>query len=86
MNLSKDLKKEIEDLKISELEQNNPMFAFSELYETIESYVTQIEKDIIDVSSKRNKLTQVIDKYKRMSIDEFIKLILKDGYAMIKDF
>ena len=77
---------EIEDLKISELEQDNPMFAFNELYETIESYVVQLEKDIIDVSSQRNKLTQVITKYKRMAMDEFIKHILKDGYEMIKDY
>lgn len=77
---------EIEELKISELEQDNPMFAFSELYDTIESYVAQLEKEIIDIESERNKLTNVINKYKRMAIHEFIKLILKDGYNMIKDY
>lgn len=67
---------EIENLKISELEQDNPMFAFNELYETIETYVAQLENDSIDILTKKNKLTQLLGKYKRMAVDEFIKLVL----------
>lgn len=78
--------KEIEDLKISELEQDNPMFAFNELYETIEAYIEQIENESIVISPKRNKLVNLLAKYKKMAIEEFIKLILKDGYEMIRNY
>ena len=77
---------EIEGLKIFELEQDDPMFAFNELYETIETYVAQLEDNSIDIKPQKNKLTQLLGKYKRMAVDEFIKLILKDGYEMIQGY
>jgi hypothetical protein len=76
----------IKDLKIVELEQENPIFAFNELYVTIEDYITQLENQLIIIKSKKNRVTQLIGKYAKMARDEFVKLVLKDGYEMIKNF
>ena len=46
---------EIEDLRVTELEQDNLLFAFSELYDTIEEYINQIEKDSFKMNSKEKQ-------------------------------
>lgn len=76
----------IEDLKVVELEQENPMFAFNELYVTIEDYIKQLENQLIIIKSNKNRVTQLIGKYAKMAVNEFVKLVLKDGYEMIKNF
>ncbi len=77
---------EIEDLRVTTLEQDNPLFAFTELYETIEEYINQVEDDSVKIKQKYNKIVRLRDKYSKMVIDEFVKLVLKDVYGRISNF
>lgn len=74
---------EIEDLRISLLEQDDLKFAFNELYETMREYVSHVE---VNVKPKRNKILQIVDKYKKIAFEEFVRLLLKDGYEIIKNY
>ena len=74
---------EVEDFKISILEQNNYLFAFKELYSTIEDYVKQIDDPDKEIRTNSNKLIQVFNKYKNIALEEFIKLIFQESYKKI---
>lgn len=73
---------EVEDLQIIELEQTNIMFAFQELYSTIDSYV----KDSKNLPVlERNKATEFIGKVKETTVDELIKFVIVQGLEKVKD-
>lgn len=75
---------EIEDLRITQLEHDNPLFAFNELYESLEEYIKQIDRESIELSPKKTKVLKLVDKYTKMAFDEFVKLVLKEGYEMLR--
>lgn len=73
---------DVEDLQIIELEQTNKMFAFQELYSTIQSYL----KDSKNLPVlERNKLTEFIGKVKKTTVDELIKWVIVQGLEKVKD-
>lgn len=67
---------DVEDVKIVELEQDNLMFAFQELYITIKTY---IEDSKIFYQPKANKLIDLVGRVKRISVNELIKWVIEKG-------
>ena len=71
-----------EDLQIMELEQTDKMFAFQELYSTIENYL----KDSKNLPApERNKLTKFLGDAKRITVKEFMKWVIGQGFEKAKD-
>lgn len=73
----------IEEFKITQLEQNNPLFALDELYETIEVYIKSIENKPFDKSYTKNKMLQSFKSFKKIAAEQFIKVILENGYKRV---
>jgi hypothetical protein len=67
---------DVEDLEIVELEQTDKMFAFEELYSTVESYLKNSKKL---PKPKKNKLTEFFGDVKKITVEEFIKWIIAQG-------
>ena len=74
--------REVTDIEIVELEQSNLMFAFEELYTTIESYINNNEEQ---ENLKTNKLTQFVNQVKRISVDKLIKWVVDKGLRHADD-
>jgi hypothetical protein len=65
---------EVKDLEIVELEQSNLMFAFKELYDTIQNYIARInDKDAKNDKPKTNRLKEYWKSTKKIGVDRFIK-------------
>ncbi len=73
---------DVEDLQIIELEQTNKMFAFQELYSTVESYLKDSKNLPVP---ERNKPTKFIGKVKKTTVDELIKWVIGQGLEKVKD-
>lgn len=67
---------DVEDLQIVELEQTDKMFAFEELYSTIESYIKDSKKI---PKQEKNKLTEFFGKVKNITVEELIKWVIEQG-------
>ena len=67
---------EVDDLQIIELEQRDKMFAFLELYSTIENYLKNSKKV---PKPKKNKLTQFIGTVKKISVEKLIEWVIGEG-------
>ncbi|MEQ3655683.1 MAG: hypothetical protein ABNH00_07450 [Dokdonia sp.] len=67
---------DVADIQIIELEQIDKMFAFKELYDTIENYLKN-SKDL--PIPKRNKLTEFVGKIKTITVEELIKWVIGQG-------
>lgn len=67
---------EVKGLQIVELEQTNKMFAFEELFSTIESYLKNSKKI---PKPKRNKLTEFFGKVKNITVEELIEWVIEQG-------
>ncbi|TPD69760.1 hypothetical protein [Flavobacterium microcysteis] len=66
----------VEDLQIVELEQNDKMFAFQELYSTIEDYL----KDSRNIPKpKKNKLFNFFGNVKKVAVEELIAWVLNES-------
>ncbi|WP_413534079.1 hypothetical protein [Empedobacter brevis] len=74
--------KEVENLEIVELEQNDKMFAFQELYSTVENYIED-SKNI--PKPKKNKLLTFAGHVRRVAVDELISWVLTQGAGKAKD-
>lgn len=73
---------DVADIQIIELEQTDKMFAFKELYDTIENYL----KDSKDLPiPKRNKLTEFVGKVKTITVEELIKWVIGQGLEKAED-
>ncbi|QXP55186.1 hypothetical protein H0I25_14005 [Cellulophaga sp. HaHa_2_95] len=73
---------DVDDVQIVELEQTDKMFAFQELYNTIENYLKN-SKNL--PTPKRNKLTEFIGKVKTITVEELIKWVIGQGLERAED-
>lgn len=67
---------DVDDVEIVELEQTDKMFAFEELYSTVESYLKNSKNLPIP---KKNKLTEFFGDVKKITVEEFIKWVISQG-------
>tara|TARA_R100000935_G_C2819474_1_gene158998 strand:- start:67 stop:636 length:570 start_codon:yes stop_codon:yes gene_type:complete len=68
--------RDVEDIQIIELTESDRMFAFQELFTSIESYL----KDSTEiVTPKRNLIPELIKKSKKVGIEQLINLIIQQG-------
>lgn len=74
------VEREVTDIEIVELEQNNLMFAFQELYSTIENYINESDEQL---EPKTNKLIQFVNRVKKISVDKLIKWTLDKGLEQV---
>lgn len=73
---------DVKDVEIVELEQSNMMFAFQELYTTIEEYIENSEKLS---KPKKNKFVKTFKKVKTMSVNQFIGWVIQEGLEHAKE-
>ena len=74
---------EVENVQIVELTEPDRMFAFEELFSSIKSYL----KDSTEiVTPKRNLIPELVEKTKKIGVEQLIKLIIQQGLKKALDF
>jgi hypothetical protein len=79
--------REVTKVEIVELGQTNLMFAFKELYDSIENYKARIKDSSVEKTKpKTNKLTEFFDTVKKVSLDKFIEWLIDKGAQKASDY
>lgn len=79
--------REVANVEIVELEQTNLMFAFKELYDSIENYKARINDKSVEKSKlKVNKITEFVKEVKKISFDKLIELIMDKGFEKAEEY
>ena len=73
---------DVENIQIEELEQINLMFAFEELYSTIENYI-QNSKEILNL--KKNKIIEILETVKKITVKELIRIVINKGLQGVEN-
>ena len=63
------------EIEIIELEQDNLLFAFEELYSVIESYVKKLKKEEVD-EKKENSFIRFFKSFKKIAVDKIIEHVV----------
>lgn len=74
---------DVKDIEIVELEQSNIMFAFDELYRTIEDYVEKLSIDKTDKSIKPNKFIRLFQSVKKIALEKFIEYLVNKSFEHV---
>ncbi|MBM1107330.1 hypothetical protein JQC67_14340 [Aurantibacter crassamenti] len=73
---------DVEDVQIVELSEPDRMFAFEELFSSIEDYLKDSQKII---TPKRNILPELVKKAKKIGVEQLMKVIIQQGLKKALD-
>lgn len=78
---------EVADIEIVELEQNNLMFAFKELYDIVKNYIDRAKNESTKaIIPKTNKLKEFLRSAKKIAVQQFLKSLMDRGIEFGEKF
>ena len=73
---------EVENIQLVELTEPDRMFAFKELFDSIDSY---LKNSAAIVSTNRNLIPELIEKAKKIGVEKLIEFIIEQGLKKTLD-